>query len=38
LGVGGCVAKMAQEFGDHPSAAASRMRWVRVVSGAELDD
>jgi hypothetical protein len=32
LGVGGCAAQMAQEFGDHPCAAASRMRWVRQVS------
>jgi hypothetical protein len=22
---------MAQEFGDHPDAAASRMRWVRQL-------
>jgi hypothetical protein len=28
LGVGGCVAQMAQEFGDHPDAAATRMRWA----------
>jgi hypothetical protein len=26
---------MAQEFGDHPEAAAERMRWVRqLASGA----
>ena len=29
LGVRGCAGRMAQEFGDHPDAAASRMRWVR---------
>jgi hypothetical protein len=23
---------MAQEFGDHPDAAASRMRWVRQLA------
>ena len=28
LGVGGCAGRMAQEFGDHPEAAAERMRWV----------
>jgi hypothetical protein len=31
FGVGGCVGRMAQEFGDHPDAAASRMRWVRQL-------
>ena len=31
LGVRGCVAQMAQEFGDHPDAAARRMRWVRQL-------
>ncbi|GAA4260956.1 hypothetical protein GCM10022255_091670 [Dactylosporangium darangshiense] len=25
----GCVARMAQEFGDNPRAAADRMQWVR---------
>jgi hypothetical protein len=25
---------MAQEFGDHPDAAASRMRWVRQLAKA----
>jgi len=29
LGIGGCISLMAQEFGDHPEAAAERMRWVR---------
>jgi hypothetical protein len=29
LGVRGCIARMAQEFGDHPDAAATRMRWAR---------
>lgn len=27
-GTGGCAARMAQEFGDHPDAAAERMRWA----------
>ena len=31
LGTHGCVARMAQEFGDHPEAAAERMRWVRSL-------
>ena len=30
-GIGGCAGRMAQEFGDHPDAAASRMRWVRQL-------
>ena len=28
LGLRGCVARMAHEFGDHPDAAATRMRWA----------
>lgn len=28
----GCVSQMAQEFGDHPEAAADRMRWVRRLA------
>ena len=31
FGVAGCVSRMAQEFGDHPEAAASRMRWIRQL-------
>jgi hypothetical protein len=31
FGAGGCAGRMAQEFGDHPEAAASRMRWVRQL-------
>ena len=31
FGIGGCAGWMAQEFGDHPDAAASRMRWVRQL-------
>jgi len=27
FGIRGCVSRMAQEFGDHPQAAAERMRW-----------
>ena len=32
LGVPGCVARMAQEFGDHPDAAATRMCWARRLA------
>jgi hypothetical protein len=31
FGVGGCEARMAQEFGDHPETAMDRMRWVREL-------
>jgi hypothetical protein len=33
LGVRGCAAQMAQEFGDHPEAAIDRMRWIRQLVG-----
>jgi hypothetical protein len=29
FGSDGCAAGVATEFGDHPEAAVSRMRWVR---------
>jgi hypothetical protein len=28
FGIHGCISRMAQEFGDHPEAAAERMRWI----------
>ena len=28
FGIDGCLDRMAQEFGDHPDAAAERMRWI----------
>ena len=31
FGTGGCAGRLAQEFGDHPDAAARRMRWVRQL-------
>ena len=31
FGARGCACRMAQEFGDHPEAAAERMRWVRQL-------
>jgi hypothetical protein len=33
IGIRGCAGLMAQEFGDHPEAAAARVRWVRLVIG-----
>jgi hypothetical protein len=33
FGIAGCAARMAQEFGDHPEAAATRMRWIRQLIG-----
>jgi hypothetical protein len=32
LGVRACVARMAQEFGEHPDAAATRMRRARQLT------
>jgi hypothetical protein len=31
LGTRGCVAWMAQEFGDHPDTAVTRMAWARAA-------
>jgi len=36
FGIRGCIARMAQEFGDHPEAAAERMRWVRRLAAGTL--
>ena len=30
-GAVGCAGQVAQEFGDHPDAAAARMGWARAV-------
>jgi hypothetical protein len=35
FGIAGCASRMAQEFGDHPEAAASRMRWIRQLVSQE---
>ena len=32
FGLDGCASRMAQEFGDHPDAAAERMRWIRQLA------
>src|SRR5215472_6895248 len=34
FGVRGCAGQMAQEFGDHPEAAAERMLWIRRLGAA----
>lgn len=34
FGIRGCAGRMAQEFGDHPEAAANRMRWVHDLAAA----
>lgn len=38
----GCAERVAQEFGDHPETAVTRMRWARqltaeAISGRKLD-
>ena len=32
FGCSGCAGRVAQEFGDHPETAVSRMRWARAVA------
>ena len=36
LGIDGCLSRMAQEFGDHPDAAAARMRWICQLTAQML--
>jgi hypothetical protein len=31
LGAGGCANHVAEEFGNHPEAAADRMRWIQQL-------
>jgi hypothetical protein len=31
LGIAGCAAEMAREFGDHPDTAAARMTWAMAT-------
>lgn len=33
-GAGGCAARVASEFGDHPELAVRRMIWVRRIMDA----
>jgi hypothetical protein len=32
----GCAARVAQEYGEHPETAASRMRWARAASACAV--
>lgn len=32
FGYPGCAGRVAQEFGDHPETAVTRMRWARAVA------
>jgi hypothetical protein len=34
----GCAARVAQEFGDHPETAVTRMRWARMVAAEAFHD
>jgi hypothetical protein len=38
LGQGGCAGRVAQEFGDHPETAVTRMRWARQVAGQAFSE
>jgi hypothetical protein len=32
----GCAERLAQEFGDHPETAVTRMRWARELAAAAI--
>ena len=38
FGCSGCAARVAQEFGDHPETAVTRMRWARAVAREAFGD
>jgi len=38
LGDLGCAARVAQEFGEHPETAVTRMRWAREEVACVFDD
>jgi hypothetical protein len=38
LGAAGCGRQLAEEFGNHPEEAASRMRWIRQLTGDLLGE
>ena len=38
LGGPGCVAAVAQEFGEHPETAVARMRWARAAVAVAYGD
>jgi hypothetical protein len=38
FGCSGCAGRVAQEFGDHPETAVTRMRWARAVAREAFGD
>ena len=34
FGIGGCAARVAQAYGEHPETAVPRMRWARAAVAA----
>jgi hypothetical protein len=38
LGAGGCAARMAQEYGEHPTEAVRRMIWVLAALRAAFPE
>ena len=34
----GCAGRVAQEFGDHPETAVTRMRWARELAAEAIRD
>ena len=36
FGPRGCVERVAQEFGDHPETAVTRMRWARELAAEAI--
>ncbi len=38
FGQRGCAGRVAQEFGDHPETAVTRMRWARRVAGTAFGE
>jgi hypothetical protein len=38
FGPRGCAGRVAQEFGDHPETAVTRMRWARQVAGKSFGE
>jgi hypothetical protein len=36
FGPRGCAERVAQEFGDHPEAAVTRMRWARELAAEAI--
>jgi hypothetical protein len=38
FGTRGCAERVAQEFGDHPETAVTRMRWARELAAEAISD